>query len=77
MPRSATPKAAPMSRKVTKVTSHSPSHSSGDLVFVLGLAVAGDDLGLRAFGPVHRVDLVGHGEHAVERRLEVAGQFAP
>ena len=29
-------KAAPMSRKVTQVTSHSPSHSSVGLRFVVG-----------------------------------------
>ena len=33
------PKAAPMSRKVTQVTSHSPSHSSVGLRLVVGLAV--------------------------------------
>ena len=31
--------------------------------------------GLLAFGPVHPVDLVGHGEHAVERGLERAGKL--
>ena len=51
MPRMATPKAAPMSRNVTQVTSHSPSQSSVGMRFVVGLAVQ-RDRGLRQAGPV-------------------------
>jgi hypothetical protein len=62
-----------MSRKVTQVTSHSPSHSSVALL-VLRLAVQ-RDRGLGQVAPVHRVDRLVDGEHAVERRLEGARQF--
>ena len=55
MPSSATMKAAPMSRKVTQVTSHSPSHSSVGLVSSSGWPCSGST-GLGSAAPVHLVE---------------------
>ena len=74
MPSSATPNAPPMSRNVTQVISHSPSHSSVGRLSSDRLAVQ-RDRGLRQAAPVLRVDGLADGEHAVDRRLERTGKF--
>ena len=76
MPRIATMKAAPMSRKVTQVTSHSPSHRSVGWDLVVGLAVQRDGR-LRHACPSRRPSMVVvDRHHAVDRRLVGAGEFA-
>ena len=75
MPRIATPKAAPMSRKVTQVISHSPSHSTIGLLSSIGLAVQAD-VGPGQCPPQSCLHRLVDRQHAVDRRLVGAGQFA-
>ena len=71
----ATPKAAPMSRNVTQVISHSPSHSTVGVAFVGRLAVQAD-VGFRRRPPQSSlVDRLVDGQHAVDRRFVAAGKF--
>ena len=67
-------KAAPMSRKVTQVTSHSPSHSSIGRASSSGWPCS-VMTGLGRVAPVHVVDGSRDGDHAVDGGLEGAGQF--